>query len=114
MGSTGAVGPTPNRGGEAAAIQAVASAAQLLTHALTQAGATSEIGGKILDILKSLNKLSPPGSASPAGQKNVMDQAQLRHAQQNQMAQQLRQQMMQRAAGGGAGGAGGAGPPGAA
>src|SRR5215469_11574851 len=103
MGSTPAVSPTPNRGGEASALQAAAAAAQILTQALNAAGATSEIGGKILDILKSLNKLAPPGSASPAGQKNVMDQAQLRHAQQNQQAQQLRAQMMKQA-GGGAGG----------
>jgi hypothetical protein len=78
-----------------------------LTHALTQAGATSEIGGKLLDILKSLNKLAPPGASSPAGQKNVMDQAQLRNSQQNQMAQQMRARMMQQQAGGGGGG-----PPG--
>jgi len=108
MGSTGATTPTPNRGGEAAAMQIVAKVGELLTHALTQAGATSEMGGKILDLLKTINKMAPPGSASPAGQKNVMDQAQLRQAQQNQMAQQMRQRMMQQQAGGGGGG----GPPG--
>ena len=105
LGSTGAVSPTPNRGGEAAALQAASAAAQILTQALNHAGATSEIGGKLLDILKSLNKLAPPGSSSPAGQKNAMDQAQLRNSQQNQMAQQMRQRMMQ-------GGGGGGGPPG--
>ena len=110
MGSTGAVTPSPNRGVEAAAGQIFGVIAQLLTHALNQAGATSELGGKILDLLKSVSKLAPPGSSSPAGQKNVMDQAQLRNAQQNQMAQQMRQQMMQRQ-GGGAGGAGGGGAP---
>jgi len=121
LGSTGATTPTANRGGEAAAIQAVSAAAQILTHALTQAGATSEIGGKLLDILKSLNKIAPPGASSPAGQKNVMDQAQLRNAQQNQMAQQMRAQMMKQGGGGGgappgmAGGGGGGGvPPGMA
>jgi hypothetical protein len=114
MGSTGAVTPTPNRGGEAAAIQVLGNVAQLLTHALTQAGATSELGGKILDLLTKVSKIAPPGSSSPAGQKNVMDQAQLRNAQQNQMAQQLRQRMMQGGGGGGGGGlpgAGGGGPP---
>src|SRR5215469_18696683 len=114
LGSTGAATPTPNRGGEAAALQAASAAAQILTQALNHAGATSEIGGKLLDILKSLNKLAPPGSSSPAGQKNVMDQAQLRNAQQNQMAQAMRQRMMQGGGGGGGGppGAGGGMPPG--
>lgn len=115
MGSTSATTPTPNRGGEAAAMQVLGSVAQLLTHALSQAGATSELGSKILDLLTKVSKLSPPGSSSPAGQKNVMDQAQLRNAQQNQMAQQMRQRMMQ-GGGGGAGAAGGGGgvPPGMA
>ena len=108
MGSTSATTPTPNRGGEAAAIQVLGNVAQLLTHALTQAGATSELGAKILDLLTKVSKMAPPGSSSPAGQKNVMDQAQMRNAQQNQMAQQLRQRMMQQQAGGGGGG----GPPG--
>jgi hypothetical protein len=116
MGSSSATTPTPNRGGEAAAIQIIGNVGQMLTHALTQAGATSELGGKILDILKTINKLSPPGSTSPAANKNVMDQAQLRNAQQNQMAQQMRQRMMQGGGGGGGGGppgaeAGGGGPP---
>ena len=116
MGTTSATTPTANRGGEAAAMQVLGNVAQLLTHALTQAGATSELGGKILDLLKSVSKLAPPGSSSPAGQKNVMDQAQMRNAQQNQMAQQMRQRMMQQQVGGGAAGAGGGGgmPPGAA
>ena len=113
MGSTSATTPTANRGGEAAAIQVLGNVAQLLTHALTQAGATSELGGKILDLLKTISKLAPPGSSSPAGNKNVMDQAQMRHAQQNQMAQQMRAQMMRQAGGGGGGGAGAA-PPGMA
>ena len=88
-------------------MQVMGNVAQLLTHALTQAGATSELGGKILDLLQKVNKIAPPGSSSPAGQKNVMDQAQLRNAQQNQMAQQMRQRMMQ-------GGGGGAAVPAAA
>ena len=111
MGSTGATTPTPNRGGEAAAIQIIGNVGQMLTQALNHAGATSEMGGKILKLLTDINKMAPPGSTSPAGNKNVMDQAQLRNAQQNQMAQQMRQRMMQQAQGGG-GGAGG--PPGGA
>jgi hypothetical protein len=94
-------------------MQVLSSVAQLLTHALTQAGATSELGGKILDLLTKVSKMAPPGSSSPAGQKNVMDQAQMRNAQQNQMAQMMRQRMMQGGGGGGGmpPGAGGGGPP---
>ena len=95
-------------------MQVLSTVAQLLTHALGQAGATSEMGGKILKILSDINKLAPPGSSSPAGQKNVMDQAQLRNAQQNQQAQALRAQMMKQAGGGAGAGGGGAGPPGMA
>ena len=119
MGATSATQPTPNRGGEAAAIQVLGNVSQLLTHALSQAGATSELGQKIHKLLGDVIKLAPPGSSSPAGQKNVMDQAQLRNAQQNQMAQQMRAQMMKQQAGAGAGAGGGGGgggmmPPGAA
>ena len=113
MGSTGAVSPTPNRGGEAAAMQIMSVVAQHLTQALSHAGATSELGGKILDLLQKVSKMAPPGSSSPAGQKNVMDQAQLRNAQQNQMAQQMRARMMQGGGGGGPPGAGGGGGGGA-
>jgi len=115
MGSTSATSPTPNRGGEAAAIQVLGNVSQLLTHALSQAGATSELGQKIHKLLGDVIKLAPPGSSSPAGQKNVMDQAQMRNAQQNQMAQSLRAQAMKQQAGGGGGGPPGAGgPPGMA
>ena len=114
MGTTSAATPTPNRGGEAAALQVLANIATQLSHAMTQAGATSELGGKIHKILGDVIKLAPPGTSSPAGQKNVMDQAQMRNSQQNQMAQALRQQMMQRQAGAGGGAGGGAGLPGMA
>jgi len=109
MGSPGVVSPTSNRGGEAAALQVIGKVIDLLGHAMTQAGASSEIGKQIVEIMNKLHKIVPPGSTSPAGQKNVMDQAQLRHAQQNPMAQQMRAMQAQKAGGGGGGG-----PPGMA
>jgi hypothetical protein len=102
MGQTPATQSTPNRGSEAGALQKLAVAVKLLGDAFSQAGATSELGQGILKHLSGLAKLVPVGSSSPAGDKNTMDQAQLRNAQQNQQMMAMRQAMMQRAQGGGA------------
>jgi len=112
MGVSPATGPTPNKGYEAAAMQRVGVVLNALTEVLPMAGATSDVGKAILDAIKILAKVVPPGSVSPQGQKNSIDQMQQKNAQQQSMMKQ-----MQPGAGGAAppgGGAPGAGmPPGA-
>lgn len=98
FGQSPATQPTPNKGAEAAAMQMVAMAVNVLGQAMVKAGAASELGQGIMKHLAGLSKLVPPGASSPTTEKNTLEQAQLRNAQQNQMMQQMR----------GAGGAGGA------
>lgn len=105
FGQSPATQPTPNKGAEAAAMQMVAMAVNVLGQAMVKAGASSELGQGIMKHLAGLSKLVPPGASSPTTEKNTLEQAQLRNAQQNQMMQQMRQpqagapqQPMQRAA----------------
>ena len=87
MGVSPATGPTPNKGYEAAAMQAVAVAIKHLEAALQQAGSTSDMGKAVLDALTKLGKIAPPGSVSPAGQRNQMEQMQQKQMQNMQMQQ---------------------------
>jgi hypothetical protein len=96
FGQTSAVGPTANRGSEAAALQKVTMAVKLLSEAFGEAGATSELGQGLMDPLKKLSKMVVPGSSTPASEKNTMDRMQMALAQQNKNAQMLRQQAMQK------------------
>ena len=89
MGTSPATGPTPNKGYEAAAMQAVAVAIKHLEAALQQAGSTSDMGKAVLDALTKLGKIAPPGSVSPAGQRNQMEQMQQKQMQNMQMQKQL-------------------------
>lgn len=83
-------------------MQAVSVAIKHLETALQQAGATSDLGKAVLDSLTKLSKITPPGSVSPAAQRNEMDSAMRKNMQQQQMMKQMQ--------GGGGGGQGG--PPG--
>jgi hypothetical protein len=72
---------------------------QQLQEASAMVGAASEMGMKIADVLKSLSKLSPAGSTSPAGERNALQNAMLNNAQNNKAMQAMRAQAQQ---GGGA------------
>jgi hypothetical protein len=109
VGSTPATTPTQNKGFDAAAIQTAGAALRLLEMAAQKAGAQSELGIMLYKFIPKLAEMIPPGAVSPAGQKNELENQQLRNAQQGQQVQQLRQSM---AAGGGAGGGGAGGPAG--
>lgn len=109
FGSSPATGPTPNRGYEAAALQRLGVVVKQLEELLPMAGAGSEIGKAVLEALNKLVKLVPQGSVTPAGQKNALDQMQMKNAQNNQQMQALMAQRMQGAQGG-AGGAQGGSP----
>jgi hypothetical protein len=76
-----------------------------LGDALAMAGANSEIGQKLLKPLEQLSKLVVPGSSTPSSDRNMMEEMQMKFAQNNQMMQQLRQQRMKAMQGGGQGGA---------
>lgn len=94
FGQTPATQPTPNRGAEAAAMQKLAMATKLVGDALAEAGAASQIGQELLDVLKKLSKMVTPGSSTPASEKNTLDQVAMKNAQQNRQMQMLRQQQM--------------------
>jgi len=97
---------TPNRGAEAGAMQKLSMAVKILGDALGQAGATSELGQKILEVLPKLSKLAVPGSSTPASEKNTLEQTAMKNAQQNQQMQMMRAQQMKAAQGGGQPGGG--------
>jgi len=113
FGQSSAVQSSPNRGSEAKAMQLLSVVVKHLGDALAMAGATSKIGQELLGPLQKLSKLVVPGSSTPSSDRNMMEEMQMKAAQNNQMMQQLRQQRMQGAQGGGQGGppgmAGGAG-----
>lgn len=91
FGQSPATQPTPNKGAEAAAMQMVAMAVNVLGQALVKAGASSELGQGIMKHLSGLSKLVPPGASTPTTERNTLEQAQLRNAQQNQMMQRMQQ-----------------------
>ena len=109
FGSSPATQQTPNRGSEAKAMQLLAMAAKFLDQAYAAAGGASELGQKIHKPMGEINKLMVPGASTPASERNAMEEAQMKNAQNNQQMQQLRQQRMQSMQGGGQGAA----PPGA-
>lgn len=101
FGVSPASGPTPNKGLEAAALQRLGSIVKQLTDLLALTGAMSDTGKAVLDVLPKLTKLVPPGSVSPASEKNNIEQMAMKNTQQNQQMQALKQQQMQGAQGGG-------------
>ena len=92
FGASPVTGPTPNKGFEAAAMQRLGLVIKQLTDLLGLAGAGSEIGKDILKMLNIATKHVPPGSVSPAAEKNNIERMAMQNAQQGQMAGQMRQQ----------------------
>lgn len=91
------MGPTPNKGMEAAGLQRLASVLKQLEELVPMFGSGTEPGQAVLKALNSLAKHVPPGSVTPASERSNIEQMAMRNTQANQSMQALRQ-------GGGAGG----------
>ena len=100
FGQAAASQPTPNRGYEAAGLQRLGLVVQQLQEILPQVGAGSDIGQAVLKALTSLSKFVPPGSVTPAGQKQQIEQMMQKQQQGNQQMQLLAAQRAQGAQGG--------------
>lgn len=81
-------------------MQGLGSMLPKLYELLPMAGATTDLGKSVLDIIKLIAKHAPPGSTSTAQQKNEIDGMQRKNMQNAQMQQALNQR-----------GAGGQGQP---
>jgi len=66
-----------------------------LTDLLPQLGVGSDPGKDVLKAISSLAKHVPPGAVTPAGEKNQLEQMQLKNAHNNQQMQAMRAQQMQ-------------------
>lgn len=104
MGSSPATGPTPNKGYEAAAVQRLGVLINGLTDMFKMVGPGSEIGKDILKIINIAAKHVPPGTVSPAGEKNQLEQMAMKNAQNGQQMAAMKPQAP--------GGAPGGPPPG--
>jgi len=93
FGQTGATTPTPNMGYEAAGLQKLGSIVKQLEDLIPEFGVTTEAGQAVMDTLKKLVKFVPPGSVTPASEKNMIEQRLMKNVQNNQQVQALRQQM---------------------
>lgn len=82
--------------------------AKQLTEMLNLTGVQSDMGKTILKMLNDASKIAPPGSVSPAQEKNNIESMAMKNAANNQQMAQLKQQM----AGGGAPGGAPPGMPG--
>lgn len=91
FGSGSAVSPTPNRGHEAAGLQALGLIVQKLGEIIPMVGAGSDVGQVVLDALKKLAKFVPAGSVSPASQRNQLEKMATQQGQNNQQMQALQQ-----------------------
>ncbi len=100
FGSTPAVAPTANRGHEAAGLQKLGAALQNLTDALPLLGASSEPGQALLDMIKKLAKFVPPGTMTPAANRNQLEATAAKQGQNNQQMQALKAMQMQGGGGG--------------
>ncbi len=65
------------------------------------AGATSEMGMAIMDMIKKGSKFVPQGSVTPAAEKNQIDNMAMKNTQNNQQMQAIMAQKAQGAAPGG-------------
>lgn len=104
FGQTPVTAPTPNRGHEAAGLQKLGVALQSLQDALPLLGANSEPGQALLDMIKKLAKFVPPGTMTPAANRNQLEQTALKQGQNNQQMQALKAMQMQKMQGGAPGG----------
>jgi hypothetical protein len=95
FGSSPATGPTPNRGYEAAAAQKLGIVLKQLGELIPMAGATSEMGMAIMDMIKKGSKFVPQGSVTPAAEKNQIDNMAMKNTQNNQQMQAIMAQRQQ-------------------
>lgn len=95
FGGSSASQATPNAGYEAAALQRVGVIVKQVQDLMNLVGATSETGQGLLKALNILVKMVPAGTVSPAAEKNMLEQAQMRNTQNMAQNQQLKQQRMQ-------------------
>lgn len=109
MGSSPATGPTPNQGYEAEALQQLGVAIKQLEGMVPKLGATSDAGAAVLKALQNLAKFVPPGTVTPAGERNTLEKTMLNNQRNSMLLQQIRAAQAAQAAQG----AGGA-PPGGA
>lgn len=94
FGQTGATSPSPNLGYEAAGLQKLGSIVKALEDLIPMFGATTEAGQAVMDTLKKLVKFVPPGSVTPASEKNMLEQAMMKNIANNAQVQSLRQAQM--------------------
>ena len=97
FGQAAAAQPTPNRGYEAAGLQRLGLVVQGLQEILPPVGSGSDVGQAILKALTSLSKFVPPGSVTPAAQKQQLERMAQAQQQGNQQMQALFPQRQQQA-----------------
>lgn len=102
FGSSPATQPTRNGGIEAAGVARFGLILKLLEETIPMLGAASEPGKDALKAIQLIAKHIPPGTNSPATEKNQVQQLMLSQAQAGPRIAQMRQAM-----------AGGGAPPGA-
>lgn len=90
FGQTGATTPTPNLGYEAAGLQKLGSIVKALEDLIPLFGVTTEAGQAVMDTLKKLVKFVPPGSVTPASEKNMIEQAMMKNVANNAQVMSLR------------------------
>lgn len=98
FGTSGATGPTPNRGYEAAGLQRLGAVVKQMEELLSMLGASSEPGQAVLKALNSLVKFVPAGAVTPAAERNNIQQMAQRNAMQDGQLKALQQQRQQGAA----------------
>jgi lysophospholipase L1-like esterase len=97
FGQAAAAQPTPNRGYEAAGLQRLGLVVQQLQELLPQLGSGSDAGQAVLKALTGLSKFVPPGSVTPAAQKQQLERMAQAQQQGNQQMQALAAQRQQQA-----------------
>lgn len=101
MGTSPATQPTQNRGQEMKGMQKLALLVGELPSLLAMLGATSEAGQAVTKAITLLAKHVPPGSASPAGKRNEIQDMAMQQTQNSALMQSMQQR----------GGAPGGAPP---
>lgn len=91
MGTSPATQPTPNRGLEMKGMQKLALLVGEMPSILADVGATSEAGQAITKAISLLAKHVPPGSSSPAGKRNEIQDMAMKQTQNAQLMAQLQQ-----------------------
>src|SRR5215468_5477654 len=89
MGVSPATGPTPNKGYEMAAMNAIGTVVNKLMEVLSMVGPTSDIGKTLMDVIQKLTKHVKPGDTSQAAQRNVIREMEQKNLQASQTNKQL-------------------------